>query len=366
MASAPDAAARAARTSQPAAQTALEARLIAEILADGPLRLDRYMARCLLDHQAGYYQNRLGIGAQGDFITAPEACPLFGESLGLWLLDRWQSLGAPSRFYLVEVGPGRGLLLHDALRLAGQDAKFSAAMQLRLIEASEGLRALQAQRLAAYPVQFLSALDELERDAPLLLIANEFLDALPVRQIKRDASGQWREVVVGLVENRLAFGLSPVVLPAETGLAGDARLDEEEGLEGLASCIEWSPAAEAFVDQLASRLQAQGGAALLIDYGDFTPKRGGTLQAVRAHRRVSPLERPGESDVSARVDFARLIQIAEAQGVSISASRQAEALSALGIHHLAAQASAKRRQGLQRLLDPEGMGGFGFLGLEQW
>lgn len=366
MASAPDAAARAARASQPAAQTGLEARLIAEILADGPLRLDRYMARCLLDHQAGYYQNRLGIGAQGDFITAPEACPLFGESLGLWLLDRWQSLGAPSRFYLVEVGPGRGLLLHDALRLAGQDAKFSAAMQLRLIEASEGLRALQAQRLAAYPVQFLSALDELERDAPLLLIANEFLDALPVRQIKRDASGQWREVVVGLVENRLAFGLSPVVLPAETGLAGDARLDEEEGLEGLASCIEWSPAAEAFVDQLASRLQAQGGAALLIDYGDFTPKRGGTLQAVRAHRRVSPLERPGESDVSARVDFARLIQIAEAQGVSISASRQAEALSALGIHHLAAQASAKRRQGLQRLLDPEGMGGFGFLGLEQW
>ena len=363
MASAPDATACAAQAAQPAAQTALETRLIAEILADGPLRLDRYMARCLLDRQAGYYQNRLGIGAQGDFITAPEACPLFGESLGLWLLDRWQSLGAPSRFYLVEAGPGRGLLLHDALRLAGQDAKFSAAMQLRLIEASEGLRALQAQRFAAYPVQFLSALDELERDAPLLLIANEFLDALPVRQIKRDASRQWREVMVGLVENRLAFGLSPVVLPAETGLAGDARLDEEEG---LARCIEWSPAAEIFVGQLASRLQAQGGAALLIDYGDFTPKRGGTLQAVRAHRRVSPLERPGESDVSARVDFARLIQIAQAQGVSISASRQAEALSALGIHHLAAQASAKRRQGLQRLLDPEGMGGFGFLGLEQW
>ena len=362
MASAPDAAACAAQAAQPTAQTALETRLIAEILADGP-RLDRYMARCLLDRQAGYYQNRLGIGAQGDFITAPEACPLFGESLGLWLLDRWQSLGAPSRFYLVEAGPGRGLLLHDALRLAGQDAKFSAAMQLRLIEASEGLRALQDQRFAAYPVQFLPALDELERDAPLLLIANEFLDALPVRQIKRDASRQWREVMVGLVENRLAFGLSPVVLPAETGLAGDARLDEEEG---LTSCIEWNPAAEIFVGQLASRLQAQGGAALLIDYGDFTPKRGGTLQAVRAHRRVSPLERPGESDVSARVDFARLIQIAQAQEVSISASRQAEALSALGIHHLAAEASAKRRQGLQRLLDPEGMGGFGFLALEQW
>ena len=327
----------------------LKHRLAAEIAADGPIDIAVFMTRCLHDPLDGYYATRPALGERGDFITAPLVSQMFGELIGLWLLETWRGLGSPARFVLAEVGPGDGTLMADLLRAARLDPGFLDAAELWLVETSAPLKALQAQRLGEAAPRWATSLDPLPADAPLLLIANELLDCLPARQFQRTTSG-WAERVVGLDDTgALAFGLRPA--PVQLG---DAP---------VGAVIERSLAQEAFASALAARLARQGGAALLIDYGRDTPGCGDTLQALAGHRKVSPLEAPGEADLTVHADFPAVLRAARAGGASGALLSQGEFLRRLGIEVRAA-ALAKARpdraetiaRQLARLTGPDQMG----------
>ena len=187
----------------------LKDRLAAEIAADGPIDIAAFMTRCLHDPADGYYATRPALGETGDFITAPLISQMFGELIGLWLIETWRGLGSPPRFLLAEIGPGDGTLMSDVLRAARLDLAFRVAAKIWLVELSAPLRRLQADRLVDENPRWAASLAELPTDAPLLLIANELLDCLPARQFQRTASG-WAERVVGLDgAHALAFGLRP-------------------------------------------------------------------------------------------------------------------------------------------------------------
>ena len=193
--------------------TALAGILAARIAAAGPMSLADYMAECLLHPRHGYYTTRPPFGAEGDFITAPEMSQMFGELLGLCLAQYWLDLGRPAPFTLAELGPGRGTLMADVLRATRGVPGFHAAARVVLVEASPRLRQVQRATLGAHPAEWVDGADSLP-DAPLFLIANEFFDALPIRQFQRAGQG-WREVVVGLGEGRLTPGLTAAAPLAE-------------------------------------------------------------------------------------------------------------------------------------------------------
>jgi SAM-dependent MidA family methyltransferase len=329
----------------------LKARLEAEIAATGPIDVAEFMARCLHDPQDGYYATRPALGERGDFITAPLVSQMFGELIGLWLVETWWALGAPPRFVLAEAGPGDGTLMVDALRAARLEPGFGAAAELWLLEASAPLRAVQAERLAGAAPRWAGSLAELPPDAPLLLIANELLDCLPARQFQRTPRG-WAERVVGLdAAGALAFGLRPAALP-------DAPADAP-----LGAVVERSAAQEAFAAELGGRLVAQGGAALLIDYGRDAPGPGDTLQALQGHAKVCPLAAPGEADLTVHADFPAVLAAARGAGASAALVSQGEFLRRLGVETRAAalqrarpaRADVVARQ-LARLTAPGQMG----------
>jgi SAM-dependent MidA family methyltransferase len=275
--------------------TALADRLRARIAATGPLSIAEFMVECLLDPRDGYYSSRDPLGAAGDFVTAPEISQMFGECLGLALAQAWLDRGAPAPFALAELGPGRGTLMADILRATARVPGFHAGLRLHLVEVSPALRALQAERLAdAEPTWHadVSTLPEL----PLFLVANEFFDALPVRQFLRSGAG-WRERVVGVAGGRLAFGLTE---PAPVAALAPRLSDTAEG-DMVALC----PAAAAIAGEIGRRIEGMGGVALIVDYGDWGGT-GDTFQAVRGHGKVDPLATPGEADLTAHVDFAAL------------------------------------------------------------
>ncbi|UWQ75966.1 class I SAM-dependent methyltransferase [Leisingera sp. M658] len=277
--------------------------LAARIQADGPMSVAAYMGECLLHPQYGYYTTRDPLGAQGDFITAPEISQMFGELIGLALAQCWLDQGAPAPFTLAELGPGRGTLMADLLRATRGVPGFHAAMQIKLIEASPKLRRTQANTLEAYAPEWLDTVDALP-DQPLLLVANEFFDALPIRQFIR-SGGHWSERRIGLTDGRLAFGLSP----AAPQPALDHRLpDTQEG-----DLVEICDAAAPVTQAIASRIAAHGGAALIVDYGDWRAL-GDTLQALHAHKPADPLQAPGEADLTAHVDFEVLATAAKTAG----------------------------------------------------
>ena len=277
------------------------ARLIA---ATGPISIAHYMA----ESNARYYTSRDPLGAGGDFVTAPEISQMFGELIGLWLADIWQRSGKPGAACYVELGPGRGTLARDALR-AAQRGGFSPGVHF--VETSPALMELQH---AAHPrATWHHDLSTLPDDCPLLIVANEFLDALPVRQLVRTAAG-WRERMVGLE----GAALLPVIGTRPMDAAVPTALAEAP----VGAILETSPAASAIVHEVAARLAAQGGAALFIDYGHTAPRFGSTLQAVRAHRKVDVFARPGEADLTAHVDFAALVPIAQAHGARWLGTRE--------------------------------------------
>ncbi|QYK40714.1 MAG: SAM-dependent methyltransferase [Paracoccaceae bacterium] len=277
--------------------TPLAAILARRITATGPISVADYMADCLLHPDHGYYATRDPFGAGGDFVTAPEISQMFGELLGLALAQAWLDRGAPAPFVLAELGPGRGTLMADALRATRGVPGFHDAARIVLVEASPVLRRVQAERLAGYRVDWAGTVADLP-PGPLFLIANEFFDALPIRQFLRDAGG-WRERVVGLSGGVLCFGLSgPVPLP-------DARF----GADPPGTLVETCTPAQAVAAAIAARIAARGGAAFLVDYGGWRSK-GDTLQALRGHRREDPLASPGEADLTAHVDFEALAQAA--------------------------------------------------------
>ena len=325
-------------------------KLIAAIIADeGPMRLDRYMGLCLGHPEHGYYMSRDPFGARGDFITAPEISQIFGELIGVWCMAAWQAMGAPAAFNLVELGPGRGTLMADMLRAAAKampDFAASAAA-LHLVETSPVLRALQKKTLGE-KVRWHDSIEAVP-EGPVIAVANEFFDALPIRQFERRA-GTWHERVIGLAEGRLAPGLSP----AEIGQGG------QDG-----DVIEFAPLRSAVARQLGQHLAQAPGAALIIDYGHLQTAPGDTLQAMRKHQFVAITEAPGECDITSHVDFEALGKAMAQGGASVHrAITQRDFLLAMGLAQrtemLATKADVRTRGVLERqmtrLADADQMG----------
>lgn len=280
----------------------------------GPISISHYIA----ESNAHYYARRDPFGVAGDFITAPEISQMFGELIGLWLADIWMRAGRTEPVHYVELGPGRGTLARDAL---GAARRYGLVPSTHFVETSTALKALQ---LELHPQAMWHAdLSTVPTDGPLLIVANEFLDALPVRQLVRTQDG-WRERMVGLADDRLV----PVAGSASMDAAVPAeRRDAPEG-----AILETSPAAASVMYEVAARLAAQGGAALFIDYGHAEPRFGSSLQAVRAHRKVDVFSAPGEADLTAHVDFSALASIAQSRGIRwLGTEEQGRWLRALGI-----------------------------------
>lgn len=323
----------------------LPERLARAITMAGPIPLSQFMGAA----NAHYYATRDPLGARGDFTTAPEISQMFGELIGLWLADLWDRAGRPAARY-VELGPGRGTLAADALRAM---ARAGLEPPVDFIETSPTLRAAQAERVpgAAWHLGFTG----IPEDEPLLVVANEFFDALPIRQLVATEDG-WRE--------RLVACQDTLFLP----IAGDRSFDMiiPPDLRGAApgSILETSPAGVAVLRGLAARLTAQGGAALIIDYGYEGPAIGDTLQAVRGHAYANPFDEPGEADLTAHVDFATLREAAEAEGLIVHGPvTQGAFLKALGIEARTAalaKTSPDRADSLaidrDRLIGDEAMG----------
>ena len=279
--------------------TALAGVIAARIRATGPMSLADYMATCLMDPRHGYFATRDPFGAGGDFTTAPEISQMFGELTGLCLAQAWLDQGAPAPFTLAETGPGRGTLMADFLRATRAVPGFHAAMRLHLVESSPALRETQAATLGRDDVTWCDRVEALP-EAPLFLVANEFFDALPIRQFQRGQTG-WHERVVGLSGDRLALGLGPEgPLPAL-----DHRLAETRPGDIVETC---APGA-AIAGDIGARIAAHGGAALIVDYGDWR-SLGDTFQAVAGHAPTDPFAAPGMADLTAHVDFEALARAA--------------------------------------------------------
>jgi SAM-dependent MidA family methyltransferase len=276
------------------------------------------MAACLHDPDFGYYATRPALGDEGDFVTAPLVSQMFGELIGVWAASAWSLMGEPAPVRLVELGPGDGTLMGDVLRAARHAPGFLDAAEIWLVETSGPLRALQARKLGGQ-AHWAAALCEVPAGAPMILVANELLDCLPARQFLRTPIG-WAERLVGLGRGgELAFVANPT--PAE-GLLPDAP---------VGAVYEQSAAQAALGAEIGARLARDGGAALLIDYGAAEPGFGDTLQALRRHRKVDPLDGPGEADLTVHADFPAVMAAARREGAWASLQTQAEFLARMGI-----------------------------------
>lgn len=270
--------------------TPLEQKIREMIALDGPINIEKFMGMAV----AHYYATRDPFGSEGDFITAPEISQMFGELVGIWIADTWIKLGSPSPFNLVEGGPGRGTLMADILRATRGVVGFHDAMRVHLMETSPVLKQMQQDTLSEYDVEWHTTLDELSND-PLIFVANELLDALPIRQYIC-LGGKWRERVVALENDKLVFGLidSTLNLPPQDG-----------------AFKEISPASIHLMAQLSLKIRDCKGAALLIDYGYDQAVTGETLQAVKEHGFVPVLDDVGNADLTALVDFVMMAKVAQ-------------------------------------------------------
>ncbi len=321
--------------------TPLAGLLTEHIREGGPISVADYMAECLLHPVHGYYTTRDPFGTAGDFTTAPEISQMFGEMLGLCLAQAWLDRGAPAPFTLAELGPGRGTLMADILRATRAVPGFHAAARLTMVEASPVLRQRQAETLSRSPGPAPHWLDRVEDlpEVPLFLVANEFLDALPIRQFLHGPEG-WRERLVGLSEQGLTFGLSsPLPQVPDTPAFRHAP---------KGALVEDCLPARQTVAAVATRIARHGGLALFIDYGDWR-SQGDTLQALRSHAFDDPLAHPGQADLTAHVDFEPLAALApshayttqgaflERLGIAARAERLATNLTGAALEsHLAA------------------------------
>jgi SAM-dependent MidA family methyltransferase len=312
----------------------LEAEIRARIAARGPMPVADYMALCLGHPRHGYYMTRDPFGARGDFITAPEVSQMFGELIGAWTAAVWQQMGAPKGVRLVELGPGRGTLMSDALRAAKAMPGFVDTAHVHFVETSPTLQATQRETLrgVAPPVSWHAALEEVPA-GPAIVLANEFFDALPVHQAVKTARG-WCERCVGIEGGKLVFRSAPEPLADF-----DARLPRSaRAADG--AIFEWRDDHVAQV--LGQRLSREGGAALVIDYGHAASALGDTLQALSRHAFADPLAVPGELDLTAHVDFEALMRAAAVAGAAtFGPLTQAELLGRLGIAARAARLKAR-------------------------
>jgi SAM-dependent MidA family methyltransferase len=322
------------------------------IARHGPMRVDEYMRACLEDPRHGYWQRTATIGAGGDFITAPEISQIFGELIGLWCMMIWESMGRPSLLHLVELGPGRGTLMQDALRVTQKRPEFADAVSVHLIEASVPLRGIQRRVLAGWSgrVSWHDGLAEVPPGAAVV-IANEFLDALPVRQLVYGPDAWHERVVDASPDGGLRFAVGPraefsSVRQPEPGAIVELRAGEDDLLRTLSA-------------------RAESLAALFMDYGPAEAVFGDTLQAVRRHAYADPLADPGIADLTAHVHFASMAQkIRAAELAAYGPVTQLEFLGRLGILERAQRLMAANptrapeiETAVLRLISPTGMGG---------
>ncbi|HKM88375.1 MAG TPA: SAM-dependent methyltransferase [Xanthobacteraceae bacterium] len=337
----------------------LETEIRRLIAAAGPMSIAEYMLLCLTHPQYGYYVTRDPLGAHGDFITAPEISQMFGELIGVWMVAVWQQMGSPENVRVVELGPGRGTLMNDALRAAKVVGDFHAALVVHLVEISPKLQQAQEQLLEGLgvPILWHSALAEVP-SGPVIIIANEFIDALPVHQAVKRADG-WHERVVEIAPSgELAIGIARDPLPHFEATLPRGLRQAPEG-----SVYEWRSDTVAL--EIGRRVRSDG-AALIIDYGHAWYGLGETFQAVAGHSFTDPLRAPGEADLTAHVDFAALAQSAQIIGGRIHGPiSQRDLLRGLGIDKRAAalktrapERAAEIDQALARLTatGPRGMG----------
>jgi NADH dehydrogenase [ubiquinone] 1 alpha subcomplex assembly factor 7 len=338
---------------------ALTAKIGHRIRAEGPLTVGAFMALALHDPDLGYYATRRPIGAGGDFVTAPEVSQIFGELIGLWCALMWERIGRPDPVILAELGPGSGVLAVDLLRAAGALPEFRRAIRPYLVEMSPMLRAEQQRRLGAADPVWLARVEDLP-DGPLLVVANEFLDALPIRQLVRGQQ-HWAERMIALdTDGRFAF-VDGSDNPALSLLVPEALRQTAP----FGAVFEVCPQALALAAAFGARLSRAPGAALFIDYGHFPSATGSSLRGVRRHRPVGALEAPGDVDLSADVDFCAVAVAARAAGAAAHGPvPQGQFLKNLGalqrLAILSARASpeqqARLASGLERLLDLRQMG----------
>ncbi len=344
--------------------TPLEQQIHQRIAADGPMPLAEYMIVCLTHPEFGYYTSGHPVGGKasgetppGDFITAPEISQMFGELIGVWCMEVWQALGSPNRFNLVEIGPGRGTLMKDLLRVSQVLPNFMAAAHVYLVEVSPTLSHVQGQNLPSQAnIKWIADIDDLP-DRPTIIIANELLDALPIRQWCKHGA-DWLERAVGIVDEQLTFVLRPNRLELS-----DLPPDHVTRPEG--TLFETAPAREAFVARAAELIQSNTGAALFIDYGHLKSGYGDTFQAVRDHVPANPLQLPGRTDLTSHVDFSPLRAAANSNGCEVPQPvTQRQFLLTLGLLERAGQLGAGRpssvqselQQAVERLASPQGMG----------
>jgi NADH dehydrogenase [ubiquinone] 1 alpha subcomplex assembly factor 7 len=326
----------------------LRQRIVDAIRTNGPMSVSLYMLMCLHDPREGYYATRPGFNA--DFTTAPETSQVFGELLGLWVAHEWMRLGKPRKIWIIELGPGRGTMMADMLRAADSVRGFSAAAEIALVEASPALRRAQEDRLEPRPLRHFDELEDVP-PGPAIIIGNEFLDCMAIRQFIRN-HGEWRERQIGLVApDKLTFGVGPAAeMPKDLVPVGDQ--------------VEVAPAMESLVETIARRFRQNPGRALFIDYGSTERSPGDSLRAFRQGIQVDPLADPGMCDLTADVDFPRMKKIGESEGLAVHGPiQQGYFLTRLGARERAqslGRANPARADeisaAVQKLIAPEQMG----------
>jgi NADH dehydrogenase [ubiquinone] 1 alpha subcomplex assembly factor 7 len=341
--------------------TGLSKRLAERISSGGPLSVGVFLSEAMFDPCAGFYATKDPIGAGEDFITAPEISQIFGELIGLWLASCWQNMRHPAPVQLVEFGPGRGTMMKDILRAVRAVPGFANALSVNLIEASPALINVQAKMLAHAPcaVNWQSALSDVPDEA-CLVVGNEYLDCLPIRQFVRQNGAWFERLVDHAKDGSFHFVLSGASASApEIAMIAPALRAAPDG-----ALVEVRPAIAPLMDELAVRFAAAPGMALFIDYGPANSETGDTLQAIKGHKKVGPLDAPGSADLTTRVDFEEIKRAAQKAGLQVAGPvSQGGWLKRLGLEYRAAdlmqknpaQKSKLARQ-VYRLTDPDQMG----------
>ena len=340
----------------------LDSYLVKLIKAQGPLSIAGYMAEALGNDRHGYYMKQDPFGAKGDFTTAPEISQMFGEMIGLWHATNWLNMGSPAEIHLIELGPGRGTLMQDALRAMKVVHGLRDATRVHMVEMSPALRKIQQQNIPAeLTPQWHNRIGDVFRQidgAPVLLIANEFFDALPVRQFQKKDRG-WHERLISLTQDeKLTWTLAPVPSPEKLIPAALHRAEED-------SIAEICPVGENILMEISEYISKHGGAGIIADYGHDRHGTGDTLQALKSHEYCDILQDPGDADLTTHVNFQRLKEVAEEAGVRVYGPvGQGAFLKHLGIdaraNTLMAQANATQKKditaALHRLTDKAEMG----------
>jgi SAM-dependent MidA family methyltransferase len=346
--------------SLPTNVTPLDAKIRERIKADGPIAVSEFMEIALSDPDRGYYQTRDPLGQDGDFVTSPEISQVFGEIIGLWCAITWQNAGAPEDIHLVELGPGRGTLMADILRtVQNVMPAFAEALNVHLVETGTVLRQQQQETLNANQVTWHDRFETIP-SGPILIVANEFFDALPIKQYKMtDRGWQERQITIDQKQGNLIFTTGDSLINKNMAIPNELRTAP------LNSLFERSIIGEKIASSIAERIATEGGAALIIDYGHVRPGLGDTLQAVKSHKYHDPLAAIGEADLTAHVDFAALGEAAKTAGAMVHGPIfQGEFLVCLGIEQrtaaLAAAATDDQadilKSGSRRLIAADGMG----------